>query len=384
MENPSIANILLSFLRLGFSAFGGTAIVFYIKELVVEKNKWLDAETFNDGVALSQSLPGATAVQVATYVGLKLQGIKGAGAACLAFCFPAFLLMFLLSYAYIRFQNLPFVVSLFSGLNLIAVAIIANAVYGFGRETLKSRKDLLIALASLIFLYIGVSPFLVIFGAALLGIFIYKDILPHKNVGLIKNGVFHVKHTIILVLIFALFLFALYVFNDGLFELCGVLSKISLFSFGGGFAALPLMLHEIVQTRGWLDHKTFLDGISLGQITPGPVIITATFIGYILYGFLGATLGTFSIFAPSYILLIATAPLSDRIKASLFYSRAANAVVITFVGLLAFVALKLSLSIHWGATKGLFALLAFFLLLKRVDILYVVVGASIVSIFIFS
>jgi len=384
MENPSIANILLSFLRLGFSAFGGTAIVFYIKELVVEKNKWLDAETFNDGVALSQSLPGATAVQVATYVELKLQGIKGAGAACLAFCFPAFLLMFLLSYAYIRFQNLPFVVSLFSGLNLIAVAIIANAVYGFGRETLKSRKDLLIALASLIFLYIGVSPFLVIFGAALLGIFIYKDILPHKNVGLIKNGVFHVKHTIILVLIFALFLFALYVFNDGLFELCGVLSKISLFSFGGGFAALPLMLHEIVQTRGWLDHKTFLDGISLGQITPGPVIITATFIGYILYGFLGATLGTFSIFAPSYILLIATAPLSDRIKASLFYSRAANAVVITFVGLLAFVALKLSLSIHWGATKGLFALLAFFLLLKRVDILYVVVGASIVSIFIFS
>ena len=92
--------------------------------------------------------------------------------------------------------------------------------------------------------------------------------------------------------------------------------KIDLFAFGGGFTSLPLMLHEVVELRGWIDEKTFMNGIALGQVTPGPIVITATFVGYLLYGFWGSVVATLSIFTPSFLMLVIINPFFDRLKAS--------------------------------------------------------------------
>ena len=169
MPSSSIVRLFFSFLRLGLTAFGGPAMIAYIKELSVKKNKWLNEEQFKDGVVLCQSIPGATAIQMAAYVGLRLKGIGGALASYVGFGLPAFALMLILSILYTRSQQLPFVQSLFAGLQVIVVVIIARAVYSFGQGLLKNYRSLIIAALAALSLGLKISPFLVIPGAALVG-----------------------------------------------------------------------------------------------------------------------------------------------------------------------------------------------------------------------
>jgi chromate transport protein ChrA len=137
---PSLPDILLSFLRLGASAFGGPSMVAYIGKMAVEKKRWLGRESFLNGAALCQVIPGATAMQAAAYVGLKTRGVSGAAVSFIGFGLPAFLLMMALSVLYARAHSLPVVVSVFGGLQAIIVAMVANAVVLFGRNALKDWR----------------------------------------------------------------------------------------------------------------------------------------------------------------------------------------------------------------------------------------------------
>ena len=142
-QRPSLALLFISFFRLGLTSFGGPAMTAYIRRIAVEQKKWLDDPTFRAGVALCQAIPGATAMQVAAYVGFRTRGVAGAAATYIGFGLPAFLIMISLSALYVRTHNLPIAVSLFSGLQAIIVAIIANATVSFSRNYLKLRRDLL-------------------------------------------------------------------------------------------------------------------------------------------------------------------------------------------------------------------------------------------------
>ncbi len=144
-QTPSLVKIFSRFLRLGLTAFGGPAMVAYIRSITVEREKWLDNTTFNNGVALCQALPGATAMQVAAYVGLKIRGLAGAIAAFVGFGLPAFLLMIVLSAFYIQAVAMPPVVSIFRGLQVIIIAIIATAAVTFARMSLKKWVHVAIA-----------------------------------------------------------------------------------------------------------------------------------------------------------------------------------------------------------------------------------------------
>ena len=166
-------------------------------------------------------------------------------------------------------------------------------------------------------------------------------------------------------------------------KVAAVMLKIDLFAFGGGFAALPLMFHQVVDVKGWIDSKTFMDGIALGQITPGPIIITATFIGYLLYGFAGALVSTIAILTPSLLVVLLTAPFFDRLKNSRFFLRATRAILATFVGLLLFVAIKFALSISWTILSALFGIAAFIALFKQIHVLYVIFAGALISIALF-
>ena len=383
-KRPAIIQLFFSFLRLGITAFGGPAMVQYIKELSVKRNKWVDEETFKEGIALCQSIPGATAIQMAAYVGLRTKGITGALLSYIGFGLPAFILMLILSALYERSHNISLIISLFNGLQVIVVALIANATYSFGRGILKGYRDIFISAMSILLFWSGVSPFIVIIGAALTGIVFFRGVsFTISSVHGKKRNRWMFKQIALLFLILLAGLSVLYVVDTKLFKLATMMLRIDLFAFGGGFASLPLMLHEVVNVREWMDHKTFMDGIALGQITPGPIVITATFVGYLLHGLLGSMVATIAIFTPSFLILVVVTPFFDRLKTSAYFLMATKGIFASFVGLLFYVTLKFALAVPGDIIRVLLGVTAFIALTKRVDVLYVVLTGAAISIFVF-
>ena len=197
------SRLFISFLRLGLTAFGGPAMIAYIKELSVNRNKWLNEETFKDGVSLCQSIPGATAMQMAAYVGLRSKGLIGALLSYIGFGLPAFTLMLILSVAYVGAHELPFAISLFKGLQVIVVAIIANATYSFGKDIFRNCRAIIVALISAVLLWLGVSPFVVIICAALAGtLFFVNTVSPVVPTPLGKGNQSEFNQVILLFVIF--------------------------------------------------------------------------------------------------------------------------------------------------------------------------------------
>ena len=179
LQQHSLASVFLAFLRLGVTAFGGPAMVAYIRKMAVERKHWLDGEIFDDGVALCQAIPGATAMQVAAYTGLRIRGIGGALAAYVGFGLPAFLLMMVLSALYVSTSELPPVKALFLALQAIVVAMLAYATVSFGKTSLKHWIHVLIAGIAAVLFIANVHPVIVIALSALLGILLLPN--PDKK-----------------------------------------------------------------------------------------------------------------------------------------------------------------------------------------------------------
>jgi len=380
MKSIKIRTLFFSFLKLGLTAFGGPAMVAYVKELVVEKRKWLDNKTFQEGVALAQAIPGATVMQVVAYVGFKTRGIVGGLVSFIAFGLPAFLLMLFLSYIYAKTHNLPEVISIFAGLQVIVVAIVANVFLSFAKPIIKSVGEIIVAIFSFLLFLFRISPFLIIIACFLISQIIFKGTSDHK-VQNSKN--FNFVGILILILILFIGLIFLYFWDKILFKLSLSMMKIDLFAFGGGYASVPLMLHEIVDKLHWLDSKTFMDGIALGQITPGPIVITATFVGYLLKGLLGAILATISVFTPSFIIMAFASEISEKIRNSQIFLRAKKGLLASFSGLLLFATFKFATSVEWDFLKLTIALASFLALYKKINILYVVLIGALISAIIF-
>jgi chromate transporter len=381
---PTYAGLFRSFLRLGLTAFGGPAMVAYIKDMSVHRFRWLSEEIFGDGVSLCQTIPGATAMQTAAYVGLRAGGLRGALASFTAFALPAFILMLILSSLYGRYYSVSWVASIFSGLQVVVVAIVANATLVFGRVTFKSHREIILAVIASALFGAGISPFLVILGAGLAGMVLFgnKGLAPAGALKREKSGYKFIEFSAILLFPFSV-LFALYFADAKLFSLATLMMKIDLFAFGGGFASLPLMLHEVVSVKGWIDSKTFMDGIALGQVTPGPIVITSTFVGYMSYGLSGAIVATIAVFMPSFLLVVVVTPVFDRLKNSAYFSSAMKGVLASFVGLLFFVTVRFATTITWDAGKAVLACAAFAALFKKVDILHVVLISIVISLLAF-
>ena len=380
-SSPSISKLFLSFLKLGLTAFGGPAMIAYIKKMAVTRNKWIDETTFKDGVVLCQAIPGSTSMQMAAYVGLKAKNISGAFVSFVGFGLPAFILMLVLSVIYKNTHDAPKVLSLFCGLQIIVVALVAQAAFSFSRGMTKNFRDVFILLFSAILLWFSVSPALVILLCALLGLLgsgVHSDDLPKSKQANKAPAKVIAVAAVILVFAFA----GLFFIDRNLFKLALLMFKIDFFAFGGGFGSLPLMQHEIVTARHWMDNKTFMDGIALGQVTPGPIVMTTTFIGYWLRGVPGAVVSTLAIFTPSFLMVVFLAPVFDQFKENRYFKKATEAIYASFVGLLLFVAVKFASAVSWDAVKVLLGLIALLALIKKADILYVVLGGAFISYFI--
>ncbi len=385
VDRPSRLRLFLVFLRLGLTAFGGPAMVAYIRDLAVKEKHWLSQECFEDGAALCQSIPGATAMQTAAYVGLRSGGPLGALAAFIGFGLPAFVLMVALSAAYQAGQNLSPVMAAFHGLHVIVIVIIANAAFNFGCSSIKTWRDAVLAAGATAFLILHGSPIICIVGSAALSLLLYRSVnLPAKHARITDadSGRQMLRFGTILALLVIAGLGVLHLLDRRLLDLATLMVKVDIFAFGGGFASVPLMLHEVVGVRHWLDDKTFIDGIALGQVTPGPIVITATFVGYQIAGVLGAIVGTFAIFTPSFLMVLLTVPYFERLQHSLWFRRALRGVLASFVGLLVAVALNFGLSVAWSIPVVLIGAAALTALWFKIDIFWVVLAGAAVATFV--
>jgi chromate transporter len=382
-QRPTIAKIFLSFLRLGVTAFGGPAMVAYIKRLVVDREHWIDEDSFQGGVSFCQMVPGATAMQTAAYVGLRVRGWIGALASFVGFGLPAFVIMIILASLYVRTASLPASLAIFRGLQVITVAIIASAALSFGRSSLKKWVHGLIAIIAAGLFFFGMSPIIVILIAGLLGYLLVRG-KPSSS----YSGKIVIDRTITyaffgLVTLIGVIFLMLFLFQRDLFDLAFTMSSIDIFAFGGGFAALPLMFHQVVDVHAWLDSPTFLNGIALGQVTPGPIVITATFVGYLVYGLAGAIVATFGIFVPSFMVVIGLAPYFDRLRDSPVYYRIFSGILFSFVGLLVSVTIKFGMGISWDIPTAILGIGAFAALIIGAEILWVVLAGLVISYFLF-
>jgi chromate transporter len=355
-------------------------MIAYIRKMAVEEKQWLDDASFRDGVALCQVIPGATAMQTAAYVGLRARGLLGAAATFAGFGFPPFLMMMVLSSLYVREHSLPIVVSALAGLGAVVVAIVANAAAIFGTRTLANWQGPVIALAAAILFGLRISPAAVILLAALLGLILLKTQSLPAGSAAAPRKLYSSRSFTGLLILTGTALTLLFIADSRLFKLAALMARIDVSAFGGGFASVPVMFHEIVDVHRWLDGPTLLNGIALGQVTPGPIVITATFIGYLLCGPLGGIVATIGVFLPSFLVVVGVAPYYDKLRVSPYFYRAIEGILCSFAGLLLSVTVRFAMNVSWDLTRIVLAVAAFAALRFKVNILWIVVLGTIVSV----
>jgi chromate transporter len=401
MQKISLKELIKVSLYTGATAYGGPAMFAQIKKKFVTEKKWIDEKEFLDVLSFVQILPGATGILTMACIGYKLREVKGALVVSFFFILPTFLAITFLSYLYFNFRDLALVKSLFTGLGAMVVALLINAVVTLGKTvfpkfTVRYYKGFLIA--ALIFMFsfwLRINFVYLIIDAGILGFLSYyftgeyervsesdSPVLPDFNKGLISNAVAWLAPYSVFIIANLVILFIV-LFFPALQELFLSFFKIGLLAFGGGFNSIPLIQHEIISVHHWLTLSEFRDGIALGQITPGPVLITSAFIGYKVYGFIGAVTAAVGIFTPSLVLLF----LLYNVHTKLTKLPAINVIM---KGILAgFIGLLISTTIHFGIeslfdwrTWLIFSLSLIALLKFKIDPLWIIIGTLIISVLI--
>ena len=380
---PSLALLALVFLRLGVGAFGGPAMLHYLHKHVVVRRRWLDDENFRDCLVLAQSVPGPIMMHTSAMIGLKVRGAAGAALAFTCFILPGMVLMLALSAVYVATRTVSHALAVMSGLQVIVVALILYGLWFFGKNYARSWQGLSIAVLSLGLLLLNVSPIWVLLGAAALGMALFgRDPAGQPAAHNIAGGG---ERTAALVTIGALAAMtaALFWWRRSAAIMALVLMKIDLFAFGGGSTTVPLLFHEFVTTRGWLTARMLVDGIALGQVTPGPIVITATFVGYVQHGLIGGLVGTAAIFMPSFALLMIVAPHFARLKRWRYVAAFSTGTMAGTAGMMLFMVLRIGVEVPWSPVRVLLGVATMAALVKRVDTLWVVLAGAAVSWFLF-
>jgi chromate transporter len=373
--------------KLGATAYGGPAMIGQIKEAVVNRYAWVKEGEFMRGLALCQLIPGATMVQMVTYIGYRVREIWGAVTAVVAFVLPAFVALLALSAIYFKFHTLWFIQALFKGLGAIVVAIILNACITSGRPILRDWKVILIAVLSFFAFFFQLNFVLILVMAAIAGLLSHPKTPQAKTAPSDKTSeVVKEKEYIVIAFLAVFICLALvlsYIVDPKIAGLSLNLSKIGALTFGGGFTAIPLIQYEMVGRYQWLSTKEFLDGIALGQVTPGPILITATFIGYKVSNVLGAIMATLGIFFQSFFILILLIPYHDRLKGVEKVRMMEQGVLGPFIGMLGLVLYNFGRASLIDIPRILIAVAAFYTISKKVNLSYILLAGGVLSILIY-
>src|SRR5215203_423058 len=293
------------FLKLGAIGFGGpVALVGYMQRDLVERHHWIDDEEYKLGLALAQIMPGPLAAQLAIAIGYFAHGVLGATLVGLAFVLPSFLMVLGLSALYVEFGGLWWMQAVFYGVSAAVIAIIAIASYKLARKV-NGRDPLLWAIFGVLFVVTAVVQ------AELAEFFLLAGILvllvKAPPLWLRARLPYFAVSPLVLVLPLTV-LAAAATQTDVLLQILLFFTKAGAFVFGSGLAIVPFLYEGVVHQFGWLSEQQFLDAVAVAMITPGPVVITVAFIGFLVAGFPGATLAAIGIFLPVWVLTVVPAP----------------------------------------------------------------------------
>jgi chromate transporter len=324
----------LYFLRLGAFGFGGpVALASYIRRDLVERRRWLSEEDYGEGLAIATACPGPLAYQLGIYCGYILHKITGAVTVALAFAFVPFLIVLSGAFFYVKFAGNSQIRGLFYGVSPVIVALIAKACWNLGVKTIgKDKLALLFAIAACAITVNFQRELTVVFLAAgFLGIFLFAKPAGHPEASTAVRPTSvtlrsFVPQLAVLAVVLASSSITLKLF---LFFL-----KTGLLVFGSGLVIVPFLKTYLVNQYGWLNERQFLDAVAVGMITPGPVVITATFVGYLLGGFSGATAATVGIFLPSLFFTVVGTPWLRRNRANARLRGFVRGITVAVVGVL--------------------------------------------------
>jgi len=327
------------FLKLGATAFGGPAVhIALLENEVVRRRQWLTHEEFLDLLGATNLIPGPNSTEMAIHIGLRRAGWKGLLVAGGCFIIPAFLITFACAWFYVHYARLPQLQGVLYGVKPVVLAIVAQALWRLGRSALKTRLAIGVALAALAASLLGVHELIVLLGAGVVSpLFRGAAVrLSHKPptismlalppllpLGLVTPATTAAAGSVGLLPLFLFFL------------------KVGAVLYGSGYVLLAFLRGDLVERWGWLTQSQLLDAVAIGQITPGPLFTTATFIGYVLAGPAGAVLATTGMFLPAFVFVAISAPLLPRLRKSKIASAFLDGVNAASLALMAAVTLQL-------------------------------------------
>src|SRR5713101_3398433 len=302
---PGIRDLVLYYLRLGTLGFGGpVALCGQMERELVQERKWLSRDEMRDGIAVCQSLPGPLAIQVGIFVSYLRGGFWGAWAGGWAFILPNFIIVSALGALYVHFSGLPILTAIFYGVSPAVIALILHSCYRLAKLGMEDWLQWAIAAVCFVItvaLKAEVAPMFL--AAGTVGILYYGSLFRQRAA--------------------APSLTAAVTATAAVGKLTGwpILGKLFLFflkagslTFGSGLVIVPFLEKGLVQHTGWLNERQFLVAVAMGMLSPGPVVITATFVGYVVAGFWGSVISTIGIFLPSFLLVLIVAPILIRYR----------------------------------------------------------------------
>ncbi|NDY71063.1 chromate transporter [Desulfobacter hydrogenophilus] len=396
-KKVSLWFLFLVFVKIGCIAFGGfTALIAVVENEMIRKRGLLSTKDMLNGVSLAMLLPGPVAVNTVGYAGFRLRGGWGAFLSVTGVILPSFFLLIGLSHIYFTYGAIPVVSKLFAGFIPAVTAIIITTAWNMGKKAITNWSGFFLGLSAAVIL-LGVGGFyttlMIIVGAGLAGLILYTGQKPDTAIVsqdrfLVVSGIskfrFYLGLGILAVFLILFFIPVSGLENNSLARIFVTFSGMSLMLFGGGFVFIPLIQEIVVDGLHWVSLPEFTSAIAMGQVTPGPILISAAFIGYKIKGLIGAALATFAIFFPSALLMITASQVLDRIKGSGTMQAALTGIRAALVGMVfaAAVVIGRGCEYHWATPVIFFAALAALMRFK-VDIAYIIPCAGLIGVLLY-
>jgi chromate transporter len=363
----SFREALAVWARIGVLSFGGpTAQIALTHRIIVDEKNWLDEPYFLSALSFCMLLPGPEAMQLATYVGWRLHGLKGGLAAGLLFVLPGAVVVLALSMVYAAFGNVPIVEAVFFGIKAAVLVIVIEALLRIAKRALKLPEHWMIAALSFVAIFFLGAPFpLIVFAAALFGYLrVARTSITRQSE--LFSGLVSTKQTLRTVSVWLLIWFLPLIALAGIFGRDHVLTQMSVFfsklavvTFGGAYAVLAYMAQDVVVRYGWLDAGAMMDGLGLAETTPGPLILVTEFVGYlsayrngggpaVAMGLLGAFVALWATFVPCFLWIMAGAPYIEWITKQPRLKGALAAITAAVVGVILNLAIWFALHVFFA------------------------------------
>ena len=376
--NPSLrrrlSEVAALFLKLGATAFGGPAAhIAMMHDEAVTRRKWLSDQAFLDLVGATNLIPGPNSTEMAIHIGFLRAGWLGLALGGACFILPAMLIVMALAWAYVQYGSLPQVEWLMYGVKPVAIAIIVQALWNLGQKAVKGPLLAGVGLAVLALYFLGVNEIALLFAGGL-------SVMALKN---LRRWRTQTMKSFLLPWFGGVNLFASFALapaSFGLPLLFVTFLKIGAVLYGSGYVLLAFLRADFVVRLGWLTDQQLMDAIAIGQVTPGPVFTTATFVGYLLGGAPGALWATLGIFLPSFLFVAVSNPLIPRMRRSAWVSGLLDGVNVASLALMAAVTWQLGWASLVDPLTALMALVSLGLLMRfKVNSTWLIAGGAIMG-----